>query len=353
MFDKARYHLDAARAEGLDDHQANVHAGLFFGWAVSRGLVAAWVERGVEAAFAAFRRGELTGPALFAACDGALLDDQFTDEGLAFVAEYYPLATGEFLADYQRALCGGLPSELHVPDTAASAERLAPVLDARLAEFRARWDQARPDLRADRAPVDDAPPDVLPVVPVTTGVALPLGPVGIRIGRADTLLALDAARAGWVVLVPTLTPGRRERVTADELLDVGVFAKIERVTPAEGRPGARDVVLQCHDRATIEAWVGHAPLTARLARMDDPPLDPEVLERVDLVRARAAAVVRSRIDRGESPGQLALAAAAAPAALVDLVVRELPASREEALTVLLAPDLDTRLAVAEDLLLRG
>lgn len=359
VFDKAKAHLDSVRALGLDDHQAYVHAGLFFGWAVARGLVAPWVERGAEEAFAAFRAGALTGPDLLYAVDGALIDDQFTDEGLAFVATYYDPRTGAFVGDYLRTLCAGLPSEFHVEDSRANAETLGAVLDERFAAWRASWDAARgrPDLRSDRgpAPRDGLPATfVAPVIPITSGIPLPHGPLGIRAGRAGTVRAVERALGAdrRVVLAPVAGLANRVEPTADHVGAFGVVAELDTVTDADDRPGAKDVLLQCVARVELTGWRDRDALIALVALLPEPEPTDDDLAAIDTIRHRIADVARRRAERHEPPGLLALGAVLEPAALLDVVARELLATRSELATVLEAPDLATRIEVVTALIER-
>lgn len=357
VFDKAAWHLDAVRGHGLPDAQAGVHSGLFFGWAVRRGLTLPWLEDRTPEAFAAFRRGERTGPELLAAWDGAILDDMFTDEGLAFVVDYFDLRSGAFLGDYLATLARDLPSEFHVPDDAESDRRLSEVLDRRWAEWRAGWDPAagRPDLRVGLEEVDAGPlPDALelPVLPVTSGVVLPGGPLGVRAARPDSLRAVEQALRGdrRLALLTVLDPAHRAAPRPEDLAEVGVVAEIRSARPAEDRPGARDVVLHCLARIERRAWT-----TEGRARFEVPPPPvPDEDEDVKLeeVRATTAEVVRRRAERGEPPGLLALASVVRGVEQLDAVARALPMTREELLTVLEAPDAGTRADVVLDALRR-
>lgn len=355
VFDRARYHLDSVREHELPDSQAAVHVGLFFGWATDRGLVARWVEDGAPDAFAAYRRREITGPLLLAAVDDALVDDQFTDVGLAFVANYYDPRCGAYVDDYLRTLAAGLPSEFHVADTRENAERIGAVLDSRYEDWLRTWDvsQGRPDLRSDPHESPELPRTlILPVFPVTSGVPLPNGPLGIRAGRASSVRAIESAlsvgRRVW--LVALRRPGRHPDPGADDLLDVGVVAELQSAVPSPDHPEARDVVLGCVARAELRRWVDRDALVAEVEVLPEPEPDEGELALLEEVRLRVADVARRRSELGHPPGLLALGAALGGAALLDVVARELPASREELLTVLEAPDLRTRAEVVLGLL---
>jgi hypothetical protein len=134
IFDLAAYHLAAARAHGLEDHQAHVHLGLFWGWAVERRLTARWLEDNTPEPFARYRRGEIAGPELLKAWDGALLDDMFSDEGLAFASGYLHFRDGAYLADYAGLLAvdrhagrAAAPEQAYAARRASSSATRAPI----------------------------------------------------------------------------------------------------------------------------------------------------------------------------------------------------------------------------------
>jgi hypothetical protein len=358
VFDKAAWHLAAVREQGLPDHQAYVHGGLFFGWAVGRGLTQGWLEERTRDAFAAFREGRLTGPALLARWDGAILDDMFTDVGLAFVAEYFDPKTGAFFSDYLGQLAKGLDSDYHVPDDARSAAAVSALLDERFAAWRATWDPAsgRPDLRYDLEQVDDPVPDTFtgPVLVVTAGVPLPHGPLSLRATRADTVVAVDRAMGGarLLLLACPEAPGRHPAPRPADLLDVGVVARIVQAMPSPDKPESRDVVLQCLHRVTLDRWTTTGGLSAAAARLDFPTPDPAALALVDAVRKLASAAVKARAVRGLAPGTLALATVVQGPLLLDVVAHELTLTREERLLLLVSPDLADRARTLVDALTR-
>jgi Lon protease-like protein len=354
VFDKAAWHLDSVREHGLPDAQAYVHGGLFFGWAVDRGLHATWLEENTPDAFARYRRRELTGPQLLATWDGAVLDDMFGDVGLAFVASYFDPKSGAYFGDYIQEIASGLPSEFHVPDTAESAARVAALLDRRFGEWKAGWDAAagRPDLRqaparpAQREPTELSGVLELGIIVVTAGVVLPGGPLGVRVARPGSRASVEQAASTHRLLgLLGSSRGRRAEYGPEDLLETGVVAEIlTRITP-EDRPDALDITLSCLKRFEVEGWVDEDALIARVRVLEPPePTDAE-LARLEEVRHLSARVVRQRTVRAEPPGMLALAMTQQGAALVDLVARELLLSREEALTVLESPELGPRLDV--------
>jgi hypothetical protein len=78
---------------------------------------------------------------LFKACDGKLTDEDLSEEGNAFTADYYQRPSGElygpFLTDYEAALANGLPSSYHVTDTWENYDRFEPYASAAYARWKA------------------------------------------------------------------------------------------------------------------------------------------------------------------------------------------------------------------------
>ncbi len=98
-----------------------MHIGMFFAWAVHRGHAAEeWVED-----FGPVVQSRAGVPSdLASTCDGMLCDDQFGDPVLAFVRDYYQ--PERYFEDFARVVAD---------DAWKSFDRLAPVLDQRLAAF--------------------------------------------------------------------------------------------------------------------------------------------------------------------------------------------------------------------------
>jgi hypothetical protein len=71
-------------------------------------------------------------------CDGKFTHEDLSVEGNAFAQAYFDLSKGQFVADYQQAVTGNLPTIYHVPDTWETYEKLRPIFDSRLAAWRSR-----------------------------------------------------------------------------------------------------------------------------------------------------------------------------------------------------------------------
>lgn len=356
VFDKAAFHLDSVRALGLADHQANVHIGLFFGWLVDRGMNASWLEDRMPEAFAAFRSRSLTGPALVARWDGALLDDMLSDEGLAFAAAYYGAAGAGwrhgYLDDLRDTLTEGLPSPHHVEDSWQSFDTMCSVLDARHAEWRAEADPDAPriDLRTDESAVEPPPArSEMQVVPVQGGVALPRGPLGLSALIPRTVSALRSAyeERGWIALFPSLHGGPAAHV--DELSPIGVWATVEQLRTTDQ---GVDVVLACGTRVGRIRWVDEAAYRAEVRLWPEPPLTAADVERIEQVRHMVAELVRTRRSAGEPVGMLALAASASGAGLLDIAARSAGLSFDEQLLALEESDVGERAEIVRAALMR-
>lgn len=138
VYDKAKYHFGGKWPKGLPAEQAYVHTGLFLAWLVHRGLLSESFSSRQLDAVEAIRRRELTGPTFFRAIDGVLDSTMLNAEAAAFCASYFDLKDGAFIDEYEDALARDLPTVYHVPDTWASYDRLALLLDQRFTEWHGR-----------------------------------------------------------------------------------------------------------------------------------------------------------------------------------------------------------------------
>ena len=345
MFDKAAYHLDSVQRLGLDASCAGTHIGLFFGWAAHKGLTASWLEDRTPTEFAAFRAGDLSGPELLSHWDSALLDDMFTDEGLAFSASYLP-PVGPFLEDYRATLAKDLPSPFHVQDTAENQAALNQVLDRRFETWHATWDPAsgRPDLRSAKHQASGPPPllgpTTLPVLPVSGGIPLPGGPLGIRATQPSTVNTLERANAGdgRLALFPTLS-GQPARAPEDVGV-IGVWAHI--VEFGADDDGIIAAVLDCQPRIGRLRWVAEPQWLAEVRPLPDPTAEPSLAPDLEGVRHLVAGELKRRRERGVPLGLLALAPSMDGGQLLDAVAREVRLAFEEQLVVLESPSLQER-----------
>ena len=137
VYDKAKYHYGGDWSAGLPDEQAFVHTGLYLGWIIDRELHSPLMAEDEEL-IARFRARQITGPEVYEAWDGCLVDDMLSDEGNAFSQHYFDFARGRFLSDYEELLVDGRPSLYHVPNTWENYDRLKERIDRRYADWKQR-----------------------------------------------------------------------------------------------------------------------------------------------------------------------------------------------------------------------
>jgi hypothetical protein len=151
----------------LDNEAANTHIGMFYAWALLSGLGQTdSPDLDTSDAREQLRARQKTGGELLSdLCDGKLTSDEFNDEGNAFAADYYEK---QFHHDYARVFDSQIPSTGHdaddicsVPDTWANFDLIKPVLDRRLADWRAKRKTPELSLVGD-PPAAPPPPPAAP-----------------------------------------------------------------------------------------------------------------------------------------------------------------------------------------------
>jgi hypothetical protein len=146
-YDDASWHRSGDFPAGLPPEAAATHGGIFLAWALLAGLGGEYHVLDSAENLERLRARKLTpGQYFMAVCDGRLTDEDLDAEGNAFTRAYYHQEGASFIADYQEFLAKGLPSEYHVADDWTNFDKLQPVLDRRLAN----WRRGRPD----RAPAN-------------------------------------------------------------------------------------------------------------------------------------------------------------------------------------------------------
>lgn len=136
-YDDATWHHGGEFPAGLPSEAAATHAGMFLAWALLADLGSDYHTVDSADDLERLRARRLTPGAYFlAVCDGKLTDEDFSAEGNDYARAYYQQEGASFIGDYREYLAKGLPSEYHVPDSWTSYDKLKPVLDRRLANWR-------------------------------------------------------------------------------------------------------------------------------------------------------------------------------------------------------------------------
>ena len=138
-YDDASWHSGGNFPPELPPEAGATHTGMFIAWAMLAHLAGEVHAKEFPQELENLRSRALTPGAFFlAACDAKFTDEDLNEEGNAFAQEYFNFDTGSYLEDYGRVLVKGLPSQYHVQDTWTNFDRLRPVLDKRLQNWRSR-----------------------------------------------------------------------------------------------------------------------------------------------------------------------------------------------------------------------
>jgi hypothetical protein len=141
-YDDASWHSGGDFPKDLPPEAGATHTGMFVAWALLSGL--AGESHTVDFPDDLPRLASRTmtpGEFFLSSCDGKFTDENLDEEGNAFAAKYFDFSTGQYLADYSAALGKRAPdgpnSLYYVADTWNNFDKLKPILDRRLAEWRA------------------------------------------------------------------------------------------------------------------------------------------------------------------------------------------------------------------------
>ena len=137
--DRADWHYGGNYPPELPPENAGTHIGMYLAWIVLRGLGSKELVLHAADTYNWVRNREVTGrDLLFTKLDEKFFDELLSPEGLAFTRSYYE--TNGYANDYDRVLGADLPTLYHVRDTWENFDKFAPVLDERLAAWRAIGD---------------------------------------------------------------------------------------------------------------------------------------------------------------------------------------------------------------------
>jgi hypothetical protein len=161
-YDDASWHSGGEFPADLPPAAGATHSGLFLAWALISGLGGEFhVIDSVEELKQLRARKITPGQFFLTVCNGEFTDEDLSAEGNAFAQAYFDLEKGNYLGDYREFLVKGLASDYHVPDSWRSFDKLRPVLDRRLANWR-RGRIAAHEEPWPEAPPAESPPPVLP-----------------------------------------------------------------------------------------------------------------------------------------------------------------------------------------------
>jgi hypothetical protein len=136
-YDDASWHNGGEFPADLPPEAGATHSGMFLAWALIAGIGGDYHVRGSAEDLARLRARKITpGTYFLSVCGGEFTDEDLSAEGNAFAQAYFDLEKGGYLRDYREFLVKGLASDYHVPDSWRSFDKLRPLLDRRLANWR-------------------------------------------------------------------------------------------------------------------------------------------------------------------------------------------------------------------------
>ena len=137
VYDDATWHHGDDFPRDLPPEAAATHSGLFLAWALFTGLGGDHHRVDSPDELEHLRARKLTpGTYFLVVCDGKFTHEDLNAEGNAFTRAYCQQEGATFFAEYREYLAKGLPSDYHVADNWSSFDKLTPVLDRRLANWR-------------------------------------------------------------------------------------------------------------------------------------------------------------------------------------------------------------------------
>jgi hypothetical protein len=138
-YDDASWHYGGEFPADLLPEAGATHIGMFVAWALLSGLGdEIHIEECPEDIQSLQSRTLTPGGFMMRYCDGKFTDEDLNEEGNEFASAYFDLEKGGYLADYDATLGVGLSDLYHVADVWENYERLKPILDRKLSEWRSR-----------------------------------------------------------------------------------------------------------------------------------------------------------------------------------------------------------------------
>jgi hypothetical protein len=138
--DRADWHYGGNYPSELPPENGGTHIGMYIAWIMLRDLASKELIQHAGDTYTWVLNREVTGRTLLLTkLDEKFFDQLLTPEGREFTRSYYE--TNGFANDYDRVLGGDLPTLYHVADTWENFDKLAPILDERLAAWRALNDR--------------------------------------------------------------------------------------------------------------------------------------------------------------------------------------------------------------------
>ncbi len=136
-YDDAAWHYGGEFPKDLPQEAGATHTGMFLAWGLLSGLAGTLHLEDSSDCLGTLRARSVTPGAFFMRfCDGKFTDEDLSDDGNLFTAEYFDFQTGRYLSDYCDAVGIHIDRIYYAADSWENFDRLKPVLDKRYAEWK-------------------------------------------------------------------------------------------------------------------------------------------------------------------------------------------------------------------------
>ena len=143
--DRADWHYGGDYPEELPPKNGGTHIGMFLAWVIHNSLEGPELREYAQESLEAVKARRMTGcEFLFTECDEKLIESDLSDEANAFAAWYYSTPEGEmpYVDDYSNALAEDLPTVYYVADSWENYDKIAPIISAAYAQWKATQNRA-------------------------------------------------------------------------------------------------------------------------------------------------------------------------------------------------------------------
>ena len=131
-FDRADWHYDSVRQQGLPDGQMYVPGGMLLGWLVEREFISDEMYELYGEEIDDFLNRRIGAADLYQSVDGKLNQEMLSPEGARFMHFYF--SGGNYFTDYENVFNARQGAQYGVQDTWQNYEMLSRVLEGRLRE---------------------------------------------------------------------------------------------------------------------------------------------------------------------------------------------------------------------------
>lgn len=140
-YDDAAWHYEGDYPKGLPDAAAATHIGMFLAWMLLNGLASEELLEDADSEIDDVQARRISGPTFVRrVLDEKLTDQEFSEHGNAFTLAYYKGLDNDsrYIDDYFQVFEVNEASLYGVEDSWENYERLAPLMDARFAAWKAQ-----------------------------------------------------------------------------------------------------------------------------------------------------------------------------------------------------------------------